>query len=165
MKGRDRKALDPFCIHSLLHSRSTRIHLPSLCCHFIGISQHRLSAFSLACLPSSPPPLTHSPLHHRPKNVRQSSTKQFHRLQSCVPSSLMSPRLLFSLPHLQGPLTQNVKRSISITNPNADPVSFKIKTTAPKVRSSRVQIRLGLPVSQAVLRTAQLRQGRPRTDS
>ncbi|KAI0276502.1 PapD-like protein [Russula aff. rugulosa BPL654] len=31
------------------------------------------------------------------------------------------------------PLTQNVKRSISITNPNADPVSFKIKTTAPKL--------------------------------
>ncbi len=33
-----------------------------------------------------------------------------------------------------GPLTQNVKRSLSITNPNADPISFKIKTTAPKVR-------------------------------
>ncbi|KAI0304278.1 VAMP-associated protein [Multifurca ochricompacta] len=31
------------------------------------------------------------------------------------------------------PLTQNVKRSLSITNPNADPISFKIKTTAPKL--------------------------------
>ncbi|KAH9991293.1 PapD-like protein [Russula vinacea] len=31
------------------------------------------------------------------------------------------------------PLTQNVKRSLNITNPNADPVSFKIKTTAPKL--------------------------------
>lgn len=136
MKGRDRKALDPilYFIHS--YTRCTRIHLPSL--HpLIGISQRRLSAVCLACLPSSPHPLTHSPLHHRPKNVRHSSTKQFARLQSCVPSFLMSPRL-FSLPHLQGPLTQNVKRSISISNPHADPVSFKIKTTAPKVRSSRV---------------------------
>ena len=72
---------------------------------------------------------------------------------------------LFSFPHLQGPLTQNVKRSISITNPNIDPVSFKIKTTAPKVRSFRVQIRLGLRASQAVLRTAQFRQGRSWTNS
>ena len=39
---------------------------------------------------------------------------------------------------LQGPLTQNVKCSLNITNPNADSVSFKIKTTAPKVRPSRV---------------------------
>ncbi|KAH9065273.1 VAMP-associated protein [Lactarius vividus] len=31
------------------------------------------------------------------------------------------------------PLTQNVKRSLNITNPNADPISFKIKTTAPKL--------------------------------
>ncbi|KAI0270054.1 PapD-like protein [Gloeopeniophorella convolvens] len=31
------------------------------------------------------------------------------------------------------PLTQNVKRSLQITNPNDDPVSFKIKTTAPKL--------------------------------
>jgi hypothetical protein len=48
---------------------------------------------------------------------------------------------------------------LNITNPNADPVSFKIKTTAPKVRLSRVQILLRLPVSEAVLRTAQLRKG------
>ncbi|KAI0246726.1 PapD-like protein [Lactifluus subvellereus] len=31
------------------------------------------------------------------------------------------------------PLTLNVKRALNITNPNADPVSFKIKTTAPKL--------------------------------
>jgi len=31
------------------------------------------------------------------------------------------------------PLTQNVKRSLHITNPNADPISYKIKTTAPKL--------------------------------
>jgi hypothetical protein len=30
-------------------------------------------------------------------------------------------------------LTVNVKRSLNITNPNADPISFKIKTTAPKL--------------------------------
>jgi len=39
---------------------------------------------------------------------------------------------------LQGPLTQNVKCSLNITNPNVGPVSFKVKTTAPKVRPSRV---------------------------
>jgi hypothetical protein len=97
MKGRDRKALDPilYFIHS--YTRCTRIHLPSLY-PFIGISQHRLSVVCLACLPSSPHPLTHSPLlPHCPKNVRHSSTKQFARLQSCVSSSLMSFRL-FSLP-------------------------------------------------------------------
>jgi vesicle-associated membrane protein-associated protein A len=49
--------------------------------------------------------------------------------------SFLSP-LSLSLPYPRyiGPLTQNVKRSLNITNPNADPVSFKIKTTAPKVR-------------------------------
>ncbi|KAI0061408.1 VAMP-associated protein [Artomyces pyxidatus] len=30
------------------------------------------------------------------------------------------------------PLTQNIKRSLSITNNNAQPVAFKVKTTAPK---------------------------------
>ena len=124
----------------------------------IGISQHRLL---LACPPlplSSPHPLTYFPFPLRPKNVRYSSTEQFNRLQSCA--FLIHPRLLpFSRPHHKGPLTQNVKRSLNITNPNADPVSFKIKTTAPKVRLSRVQILLRLPVSEAVLRTAQLRKG------
>ncbi|KZT11906.1 VAMP-associated protein [Laetiporus sulphureus 93-53] len=31
------------------------------------------------------------------------------------------------------PLTQHVKQSLAITNPNAQPVAFKVKTTAPKV--------------------------------
>ncbi|KAI0036446.1 PapD-like protein [Vararia minispora EC-137] len=31
------------------------------------------------------------------------------------------------------PLTQNVKRALSITNNNAQPVAFKVKTTAPKL--------------------------------
>ncbi|ETW81681.1 hypothetical protein HETIRDRAFT_64973 [Heterobasidion irregulare TC 32-1] len=31
------------------------------------------------------------------------------------------------------PLTQTVKRSLAITNPNAQPVAFKVKTTAPKL--------------------------------
>jgi hypothetical protein len=81
----------------------------------------------------------------------------------CLPYTC--PSFPFLTPPSQGPLTQNVKRSLSITNPNADPVSFKIKTTAPKVRPSRVQILPRLPVFQAVLCTAQLRKGRPRTDS
>lgn len=33
-----------------------------------------------------------------------------------------------------GPLTSLVKRSLSISNPNNEPVAFKVKTTAPKVR-------------------------------
>jgi hypothetical protein len=32
-----------------------------------------------------------------------------------------------------GPLTQVVKRSLTITNQNSQPVAFKVKTTAPKV--------------------------------
>jgi hypothetical protein len=162
---RDRKALDPilYFIRSYTCCTPHTFALSSSAHSSVLVSAASLPPFP--CLPSSPHPLTLSPFHHRPKNVRQSSTKQFARIQSCVPSSFISTRLLFSLPYLQGPLTQNVKRSISITNPNADPVSFKIKTTAPKVRASRVQIQLGLRVSQAVLRTAQLRQGRPRTDS
>ncbi len=65
-----------------------------------------------------------------------------------------------------GPLTQNVKRSLSITNPNADPISFKIKTTAPKVRLfNHVQTHRALIFSLAILRPAQLRKGRARSDS
>ncbi len=155
MKGSDRKALDPFCISFPLHPHS-RSFVPSV----IGISQHRLSALPVFLAS----PLIHS-LHHRPKNVRHSSTQQFPRLQSCVSFPSCPPVVFSHFPTSnQGPLTQNVKRSLNITNPNADPVSFKIKTTAPKVCSPRVQIDLGLPVSQAVLRTAQLWQGRPRTN-
>jgi len=50
----------------------------------------------------------------------------------------LPPFVFLTFAILQGPLTQNVKRSLNITNPNADPVSFKIKTTAPKVRPSRI---------------------------
>ena len=32
-----------------------------------------------------------------------------------------------------GPLTTHVKRTLAITNPNSQPVAFKVKTTAPKV--------------------------------
>jgi len=35
-----------------------------------------------------------------------------------------------------GPFTSLVKRSLTITNNNSQPVAFKVKTTAPKVRSS-----------------------------
>lgn len=34
---------------------------------------------------------------------------------------------------LPGPLTQHVKRTLTISNPNTQPVAFKVKTTAPKV--------------------------------
>jgi hypothetical protein len=137
MKGRDRKALDPFCIHLLFTLAALAYKLPS-CSHFIGISQHRSA---LACLS----PFLASPTHPLPP---PSPSKKCPSLfnQAIRSASIVRPFFphisppSFSLPHLQGPLTQNVKRSISVTNPNADPVSFKIKTTAPKVRSSRVQI-------------------------
>lgn len=35
---------------------------------------------------------------------------------------------------LLGPFTALVKRSLTITNHNSQPVAFKVKTTAPKVR-------------------------------
>ena len=80
-----------------------------------------------------------------------------------------SPHLYFFLtlatPSNEGPLTQNVKRSLSITNPNADPVSFKIKTTAPKVCPfATFDLGLVSSISAAVLRTAQLWKGRPWSD-
>ena len=34
---------------------------------------------------------------------------------------------------LSGPLTQTVKRTLTISNNNVQPVAFKVKTTAPKV--------------------------------
>ena len=72
--------------------------------------------------------------------LQPSNSIGFNRASFLFPLHLLlsSPFLTFAI--LQGPLTQNVKRSLNITNPNADPVSFKIKTTAPKVRPSRVQM-------------------------
>jgi len=59
------------------------------------------------------------------------------RLSSFLGFFSLFPFLTFAI--LQDPLTQNVIRSLNITNPNADPVSFKIKTTAPKVCPSRLE--------------------------
>lgn len=39
---------------------------------------------------------------------------------------------LASLVSSTGPLTQLVKRSLQVSNPNNQPVAFKVKTTAPK---------------------------------
>ena len=78
-------------------------------------------------------------------HVHQSSAKRVTRVHSYVFSSFLgSFPLSFFLTFaiiLQGPLTQNVKRSLNITNPNADPVSFKVKVKvkAVKVRPSRIQ--------------------------
>lgn len=35
--------------------------------------------------------------------------------------------------YFSGPLTQNVKSALTITNNDDQPVAFKVKTTAPKV--------------------------------
>ena len=59
---------------------------------------------------------------------------------------------------LKGPLTRNVTCSLNIANPNADPVSFKVNTTAPKVRPSRLKVTLTSSVSTAVQRTTQYRK-------
>ena len=47
------------------------------------------------------------------------------------PLSPSHPRRTLRLP---GPLTQTVKRTLTISNNNVQPVAFKVKTTAPKVR-------------------------------
>jgi hypothetical protein len=146
MSVRVHTARKPWCLMdgNEIEIGQASLHIPaaalSVCCvalkrNPITISQHCLPASSL----SLPSPVTHSLLSSSPphtKHVRHSPAKQFTRLQSCVLS--LENFFLLSLshirhPHNQGPLTQNVKRSLNITNPNPDPVSFKIKTTAPKV--------------------------------
>ena len=74
-------------------------------------------------------------------HVRHYSAKQVTRIRSYVFSSSLgsfphSSLLMYAIP--QGPLTRNVKGSLNTTNPDADPVSLIIKTTAPKVRPSCV---------------------------
>ena len=82
--------------------------------------------------------------------LQPSNSLGFHRGSFLSPSL---PPLSLILRHI-GPLTQNVKRSLNITNPNADPVSFKIKTTAPKVRHFNYSELCPLSFPLAVLRQA-----------
>ena len=125
----------------------------------INISQH----CTLALLPSLPHLHLHTHTPRPPPPLKMSVTLQPSNSIGFNRASLASPSLFplsrSSHPHLKGPLTQNVKRSLNITNPNADPVSFKIKTTAPKVRTSLVQVSLGSPIPKVVLRTTQLWKG------
>jgi len=65
-------------------------------------------------------------------HVCLSPSEQFSRLQTYLP---LPPQLFSQLTQLPGPLTQVVKRALTITNHNAQPVAFKVKTTAPKVPS------------------------------
>lgn len=60
-----------------------------------------------------------------------------------------------------GPFTQSVKRTLQITNNNANSVAFKVKTTAPKVsppqrHNGRHARKLKHTSRQALLREAQL---------
>ena len=80
----------------------------------------------------------HPPLHPMSVTLQPSNSIGFNRVSSLFSSDLFSPSSFLTFAILQGPLTQNVKRSLNITNPNADLVSFKIYTTTPKVRPSRV---------------------------
>jgi hypothetical protein len=116
------------------------------------ISQHCLPAcspsFCLSCvsflIPTPPQP--------RPRPPHKICLSLFSQAIHSASIVRLPPLPCISLPpflsHLrllpQGPLTQNVKRSMNITNPNADPVSFKIKTTAPKVLPSRASCCAGL---------------------
>ena len=84
----------------------------------------------------------------------------------------------FSLPFIQdqlsrlsGPLTQTVKRTLTISNNNVQPVAFKVKTTAPKVClcSQVLQVRLQGCLSLrsgplVVLRTTKFRSGGARPE-
>lgn len=56
--------------------------------------------------------------------------------------------------HKTGPLTQLVKRTLTVSNPNNQPVAFKVKTTAPKqycVRPNSGRIEPGEKVEVQVL--------------
>jgi hypothetical protein len=58
-----------------------------------------------------------------------------------------------------GPLTQLVKRTLTITNPNSMAVAFKVKTTAPKVSGAYLRYpRTEQMVWLAILRTSELRE-------
>lgn len=46
--------------------------------------------------------------------------------------TLMTFLFALSISLSTGPLTQLVRRSLQVSNPNQQPVAFKVKTTAPK---------------------------------
>jgi len=64
-------------------------------------------------------------------------------------SSRMALSCAYVVAAIPGPFTQLVRRHFRITNPNGQPVAFKIKTTAPKVGYSA----LG-PAATAVVHTS-----------
>lgn len=93
---------------------------------------------------------SHGGLDHVASTPRQiSSQSRFSNQMSVLlaPSRSLGFRrmffLLFStLPLIlvPGPLTQVVKRSLTITNQNSLPVAFKVKTTAPKVTLTAIVV-------------------------
>jgi hypothetical protein len=70
-----------------------------------------------------------------PPNVRFPQSLQRPWLSKCV-ATFSDPCRCSWRP--TGPLTTLVKRSLTITNHNLQPVAFKVKTTAPKVRIAAV---------------------------
>lgn len=76
-----------------------------------------------------------------PKNVRIPQAELVARIQQCVTFSILICGVgEANLPcHCcAGPLTQLVRRTLSVTNNNDQPVAFKVKTTAPKVSIFRL---------------------------
>lgn len=54
------------------------------------------------------------------------------RLPARSSQTVSEPKLIANALSRTGPLTQLVKRSLQVSNPNQQPVAFKVKTTAPK---------------------------------
>jgi len=76
----------------------------------------------------SSPPLSpcQSPFNPPPLSAFQVRTLN-------IPLACCDPLIQHKLAAFSGPLTQTVKRTLTISNNNVQPVAFKVKTTAPKV--------------------------------
>ena len=83
--------------------------------------------------------LTGSPSPSMSVTLQPSESFGFNRTSFLLFLGTFPLSSLLTFAVLQGPLRRNMKRPLNITNPNTDPVSFKVWTTAPKVCPSRFQ--------------------------
>lgn len=78
----------------------------------------------------------HTTLQARtPQNVCVLESQQLSWLSQYVFRLLVVYHYISLIPFHAGPLTVLVNRSLTISNHNGQSVAFKVKTTAPKVRS------------------------------
>jgi hypothetical protein len=74
-----------------------------------------------------------------PQNVCSAYAPAYTRLPTYVRLRNRAAHAADGRPRrLLGPLTQLVQRTLTVTNPNVQPVAFKVKTTAPKVSIDRI---------------------------